>query len=296
MKTLSEKENFLAISEKHSNLENSKIAIVSAPYEETTSWGAGAGKGPEAILKASAYVEFYDDEFENELCFEKGIAAMEAVDFKGKIEKEALDIIEDQVSWLLERDKLVVTLGGEHTVSAAPIAAHFKKYPNMSILHFDAHADLRDEYEGSRYSHACIMRRVCDFFPPERITQTGIRALSREEDDFIRNRHISTFFASAVRRNFFGEDWKKSIVETLGSEVYVSFDVDYFDTAIMPATGTPEPDGFLYGETLDIFREMKHQGKKIIGFDVVELAPIEGMHHCDITAARLIYKMMNFAF
>ncbi len=286
--------NFLA--EDIGHFEDCKIAILSAPYEHTVSYGGGAGKGPEAIINASAYVEFYDDEFDRELCFEKGIATIEPIKFNGRIDKAALDLIEENVSSLLEKDKFVVTLGGEHTISTAPIAAHFKKYPDMSILHFDAHSDLRDSYEGNIYSHASFMARVAEFFPPERITQVGIRAQCREERQFIRDNSINTFFASEIRRGIYSENWQKEIVKTLGKNIYITFDLDYFDPAIMPATGTPEPDGFLYSETLDIFRDIATQGKNIIGFDVVELAPVDGLNHPDMLAARLVYKLLNFSF
>ena len=147
MKTLDKIANFLSIAEKYSNLNNSEIAIVLAPYEHTVSYGRGTSNGPEAIVSASAYVEFYDDEFGRELCFDKGIATLEPINFNGRIDKSALDMIKLQVDELLNLGKFVVTLGGEHTISTAPIESHFAKYPNMSILHFDAHSDLRDTYE-----------------------------------------------------------------------------------------------------------------------------------------------------
>jgi agmatinase len=190
----------------------------------------------------------------------------------------------------------VVTLGGEHTISTAPIRAHFEKHPAMSILHFDAHSDLREEYEGSIYSHASFMARVAEFFPPRRITQVGIRAQCIEESHFIKEKLVNTFYASEIRRGLHNANWQQAVVDSLEDEVYITFDVDFFDPAIMPATGTPEPDGFLYSETLDIFREIVRQGKKIIGFDVVELAPMDGLPHPNLTTARLIYKLLNFAF
>ncbi len=296
MNILKEYQNFLAIEEEFSSLEKSKIAIVSAPYEHTVSYGGGTAFGPQEIIKASSQVEFYDDEFDRELVFEQGIVSLEPIDFDGKQDKEALDLLENQVSSLLDMDKFVVTLGGEHTISSAPIAAHFKKYPNMSVLHFDAHSDLRDTYDDSKYSHACIMARVAEFMNPDKITQVGIRAQCIEESVFIKSNKVNTFYASQIRRKLHGENWQKAIIDTLGEEIYVTFDVDYFDPSIMPATGTPEPDGFIYSETLDIFREIRKQGKKIIGFDVVELAPMEGLHHPNLTTARLVYKMLNFAF
>lgn len=296
MQTLDTEHNFLAIDDKYSLLDNSKIAILPVPYEHTVSYGGGAGKGPDAILEASAYVEFYDDEFDRELCFEKGISTIKPLDFAGKVDKDALDFIQGYVQELLKMDKFVVTLGGEHTISTAPILAHFLKYPDMSILHFDAHSDLRETYEESAYSHACIMSRVTEHIPYSRITQVGIRAQCIEEAGLIKKENINTFYASAIRRGLHGKNWQAELVKTLSDKVYITLDVDYFDPAIMPATGTPEPDGFLYSETLDIFRELNKTGKNIIGFDVVELAPIEGLHHSDITTASLIYKLLNFAF
>ena len=166
----------------------------------------------------------------------------------------------------------------------------------MSVLHFDAHSDLRDTYEGSPYSHACFMSRVCEFMKPSSITQVGIRAQCKEEAEFIKKKKVKTFYASAIRRGLHTSKWQKKVVESLGKEVYVTFDVDYFDPSIMPSTGTPEPDGFMYSETLDIFREIVASGRKIIGFDIVELSPDKLVYHPDLTAARLLYKMLNYAF
>jgi agmatinase len=296
MKTLPTQNNFLAIEEEYSNLEHSQIVIVPAPYEHRTSYGKGTADGPRAILDASAFVEFFDDEFEREICFEKGIATLEPINFEEKYDTDALELIENTIYPLLENDKFVVTLGGEHTISIATIKAHFQRYPNMHILHFDAHSDLRDEYEGSIYSHACFMARVAEFFPIENLTQVGIRAQCIEESIFIKQNKIKTFYASAIRRGLHGSNWQKTVCDTLGKEVYVTFDIDYFDPSIMPSTGTPEPDGFLWNETMEIFRELNKQNKKIIGFDVVEFAPNKQIHHPDLTTAKFIYKLLNFSF
>jgi agmatinase len=295
-KTLATEENFLALEQKYSSFESSSIAIVSAPYEKTVSYGGGTVEGPKGILSASAYVEFYDDEFKSELCFEKGICTIEPIKFGKKDGKQALDLIEKQVTELLDAGKFVVTLGGEHTISTAPILAHLKKYPQMSVLHFDAHSDLRDSYQGSKYSHASFMARVTEVMSPKNITQVGIRALCKEEAEFIKKNDVKTFFASSIRRGIHKKNWQKQVAKSLNDLVYITFDVDYFDPAIMPSTGTPEPDGFLYNETLEVFRQLRLQGKQIIGFDIVELAPVKGVNHPDILTARLLYKMLNFAF
>lgn len=294
MKTLNVDENFLAIDEEYSSYENSKIVVLSAPYEHTTSYGGGAMGGPQAIIDASHYVEFYDDEFDSELCFDKGIATLPPIDFGGSVDEAALNIIEEACDKLIADGKFVVTLGGEHTISTAPIKSHFKKYPNMSILHFDAHSDLRESYEDSLYSHASFMSRVVEFFGYERITQVGIRAQCIEEARLIKDKKINTFYASQIRRKKWGENWQKAVADTLSDEVYVTFDIDCFDPSLIPATGTPEPNGMFYAEILDVFYEMQKQGKKIIGFDLVELAPTEGLEHPNLTAARLAYKMMHY--
>lgn len=296
MKVLDTTKNFLSISEKYSLYENSRVVIVLAPYEHTVSYGGGTKNAPKEILAASAYVEFYDDEFNRELCFDIGIATLRPLKFGKQYGIAALEMIYEQVYKALSNGKFVVTLGGEHSISTAPIKAHFDKYPSMSILHFDAHSDLREEYEGSKYSHASFMARVTEFFPAEQITQVGIRAQCREEAEVIKTKNIKTFYASAIRRGLHGTNWQENVVNTLGDDVYITFDVDYFDPAIMPATGTPEPDGFLYSETLDVFRKLRAAGKNIIGFDVVELAPLNGLSHPNLTTARLVYKMLNFAF
>ncbi len=296
MRVLGPTKNFLAIDEQHSSLETARVAIVSAPYEHTVSYGGGAKHGPKAILKASSYVEFYDDETDRELCFDAGIATLAPIKFGKAVDRSALDLIEEQVSALIEMEKFVVTLGGEHTISTAPIAAHYRAYPKMSILHFDAHSDLRQEYQGSPWSHASFMARVAEFFPTKRITQVGIRAQCIEEAQFIREKKVNTFYASAIRRGLHGASWQKNVVDTLSKDVYITFDVDAFDPAIMPSTGTPEPDGLLYSETLDVIRGVVASGRRIVGFDVVELAPVKGVTHPDLTAARLVYKLLNLAF
>ncbi len=296
LKTLDLENNFLAIEEEFSNLDNAEIVILSAPYEHTVSYGGGAEKGPEGIINASAYVEFYDNETDQELCYDKGIATLEAIEFGDAKDKDALDLISKYVTHLIDMGKFVVTLGGEHTISTAPIWSHFQKFPNMCVLQFDAHSDLRESYQGSKYSHASIMARVAEFLPNDRISQVGIRAQCKEEAQFIKENKIKTYYASEIRTGKYSSNWQKTIVDNLSDEIYVTFDVDYFDPSIMPATGTPEPDGFLYSETIDIFREIRRQGKKIVGLDVVELAPVEGLSHCDLTTARLIYKILNLKY
>jgi agmatinase len=290
--------NFLGLEKQFSNYETSKVVILSTPYEKTVSYGAGTAKAPEAIISASQYVEFLDDEFFRELCFKIGIATLPTINFGNKTGKSMLSHLQHAVTDQLNAGKFVVTLGGEHTISTAPILAHHEQYPNMSVLHFDAHSDLRQEYSGTPYSHACFMARVAESgFPMERVIQTGIRAQCNAEFEFAKANRIKTFYATEIRRGKHGTNWQRSIVKALPTnEVYITFDVDYFDPAIMPTTGTPEPDGFFWNETMDIFREINRAGKKIMGFDVVELSPDPKVRHATYLVAKLVYRILNFAF
>lgn len=290
--------NFLALPAANSDYATSDIVIVSAPYEKTVSYGGGTAKAPQAIIKASQYVEFFDDEFFRELCFERGIATLPPINFGTKSGKSALGEIQRAVRTELDRGKFVVTLGGEHSISTAPILAHYERYPQISVLHFDAHSDLRDSYSGTKYSHASFMARVAESnFPMDRVVQLGIRAQCKEEYDLIKANHVSTFYATEVRRHVHGAAWQKAVVKALPTkEIYITFDVDYFDPSIMPTTGTPEPDGFLWNETMEVFRELERAGKRIVGFDVVELSPDPKLPHATYMVAKLVYRMLNFAF
>ncbi|MCS7176346.1 MAG: agmatinase [Candidatus Kapabacteria bacterium] len=294
--TLGPKENFLDLEPEHSGLQSSRIVIVPAPYEYRTSFGKGTRYGPEAILAASAHLETYDEEFDRELCYELGLATLQPIAFGGKHDAAAIAEVEAVIETLLQQGKFVVTIGGEHTIALAPIRAHFRKFPHMSLLQLDAHPDLRDTYEGSPYSHACVIARALEFLPPSQLVQVGIRAIAREEVELIRRRGLRTFFATSIRKGLFGEDWYGHVVESLGPEVYVTLDVDVLDPAQMPATGTPEPNGLLYHELVELLRRVRSSGRRIIGLDVVEFAPIPGLHHAALTAARLTYKALNIAF
>ncbi|MGC8747628.1 MAG: agmatinase [Candidatus Kapaibacteriota bacterium] len=296
MEVLGQDKNFLAIEPKYSSFENSAIVILPIPYEATTSYGKGTKRGPKAILQASAFVEFYDDETGKELCFEKGIATLAPLSFKKFDQDKSFSLIETTVENILSAGKYLVSLGGEHTIAYPIIKAYYRKYPNMSILQFDAHSDLRMSYEDNPYSHACVMARVIEFFPAENLVQIGIRALCREEASLIKEMNIKTFFASKIKKNEYGKDWVKKVVKSLNQQVYITFDVDFFDPSIMPSTGTPEPDGFLYTDAINIIREIIRSGRQIVGFDVVELAPNNKIHHPDLTTARLIYKMLNLIY
>jgi len=289
---LGKERNFLGLERQESSYDSSRIVVLPVPYEHTVSYGGGTGRGPRAILDASRYVEFYDEELGTELCKHVGIATLPPLALGKSADAMAIAKIYGAVKKLIADGKFVAVLGGEHTISQAPIKAHLEQYPDLSVIQFDAHADLRDTYEGSKFSHACVMARVCEFLDPTRVVQVGIRALSPEEAEFIRHSGITTLYTHQIRAK---EDWIASILPRLSQHVYVTFDVDAFDPPIMPSTGTPEPNGLFWPETMKLLRLIGEQ-KSIVGFDVVEFAPNRGMRHPDYTTAKLSYKLMNYAF
>lgn len=293
MKELGIKKNFLAIEKEYSTYKTSEIVILSAPFEKTVSYGKGTKNGPKEILEASHYVEFYDEELDRELCFEKGICTLEPLALAKLSPKAALNKIYKETARLLKDDKFVVILGGEHSISSAPIKAYDEKFENLSILHFDAHSDLRESYEGSPYSHASVMARVAEF--NTNLVQVGIRAQCIEESRFIKEHKINTFYARDIRRGAFSKGWQKEVLGKLTKNVYISFDIDCFDPSIVSATGTPEPGGMFWDETMDLLR-LVGANKNVVGADIVELAPEKSKPESNYIAAKLVYKILNYAF
>ncbi|MDI6804291.1 MAG: agmatinase [Bacteroidota bacterium] len=295
-KTLNIESNYLGIVEEFSSFEKSKVVILPIPYEATVSYGGGTAKGPDAILEASHYVEFYDEETGRQVYKELGIATVEPINFLDLNEEDSLGKIYQASKKLLQHDKFVIALGGEHTISQALIVPIAEKYHNLSILHIDAHSDLRHAYQGNRFSHASVMARVCEYLNPKNIVQAAIRAQCKEEADFIQQTGITTIYAHEIRGGKYKrmtKDWDDYAISKLTDEVYVTFDVDGFDPSIMPATGTPEPNGLYWDETMRLLKKLG-KSKKVVGCDVVELSPMAGLHHPDLTTAKLVSKMVNY--
>ncbi|HRY52575.1 MAG TPA: agmatinase [Candidatus Portnoybacteria bacterium] len=276
--------NFLDIKEKIQN--EAQVVIVPFGFEATTTYGGGTDKGPEAIIKASAQVELFDEELWQETYKKVGINTLK--------EPKNLKVLEKAVGETIKNKKLPIVLGGEHSITPFIISAYKKSgFDNFSILQFDAHADLRDGYLGKKYSHAAAMRRCLDF-DGINLVQVGIRNISNENDELVfwekNQNRIKTFWAKDEAT------WKiNEIVGALKENVYISFDVDAFDCSLMPSTGTPEPGGLGWYEAIDILRAVC-QNKKIIGADFVELAPIKGLHAPDFLVAKLIYKTIGYIF
>ncbi len=287
MDTISSEYNFLGYD--GPDYDKSEIVIQQIPYEHTSSYGKGSARGPASIIEASHYVEFYDEELDRELCYNHGIATLKAIDFGNKTDRDALDLIRIKTKEHLDQNKFVCSLGAEHTVSLGLFEAMRDKYPNVSILQIDAHSDLRESYEDNPYSHASVMARINDYSP--QIAQVGIRAQCKEEAQLIRSSsNILTYYAHQIDDI---AEMSANIANHLTDEVYITIDADGLDPAIVPGVGTPEPGGLSYHATLQILRHICST-KTVVGFDIVECAPIEGQIHSQYVLAKLAYKVMGY--
>jgi agmatinase len=262
-----------------------RIVILPVPYDETSTWKKGADQGPDAILKASTQLELYDIETDTEV-YLQGIHTANPILEKSST-KLMIEAVRAQATRFLEEGKFLVTIGGEHSVSIGAIQAYAKRFPKVTVLQIDAHADLRSTYHNSQYNHACVMSRVKEICP---IVQVGIRSMDSEEKEAMDLTKV--IFGDQIRS---GKDWIGRIIEMIPGEVYITFDLDAFDPSIMPSTGTPEPGGLLWYETLDLLRELAAK-RNVIGFDVVELCPRESNWAPDFLAAKLIYKLLSYCF
>lgn len=290
MKVLSHDEAFLAVPEPEmASYEKARYVIQQVPYEHTSSYLEGSAKGPEAIVKASHFVEFYDEELDRETYKSCGIATLPEMDFAGKVDEAAVAFIDEQTTRLINDGKYVVSLGAEHTVTNGFVRAHARKFKNLSVLQIDAHSDLRLEYHGNPYSHASVMARIHD--QGLNLVQIGIRAQCKEEADLIRSSdRIHTYYAHQIRRQ---SDWMERALENLTENVYLTIDADGFDPSIMPAVGTAEPNGLFWVETLDFLRKV-FEKRNVVGFDIVECAPMEGSILSEYTLAKLTYRLIGY--
>ncbi len=289
MKVLPTDSNFLGLPDPSAyDYDKARFVIQSAPYEHTSSYLEGSSKGPAAIIEASQFVEFYDEELDIEACFENGIATLEPINFSNKTDADAIALIEEATDKLLNDDKFVISLGAEHTVTFGFVKSHAKKFGDISVLQIDAHSDLRDAYHGNPYSHASVMARVHEL--GLNIVQVGIRAQCREESELIKaSSNIHTFYAHQIRSNPL---WMEAAIAALGEKVYITIDADGFDPSVIPCVGTAEPNGLFWNETIEFLRKVI-QTKKVVGFDVVEVAPQPGQILSEYTLAKLIYKLIS---
>ncbi len=266
--------------------EQAKIVVLPLGYERTTSYAHGTVNGPAAVLQASPYLEIYDEEVKAEP-FRQGIFTLEQPVF-GTDVRQDFERITQTAHRLLQDEKFVIAIGGEHSVSFPLYRAFHQIFSDLTVVQLDAHADLRDSYQNTPYSHACVMHRILNL--NARIVQLGIRSLSSEEAELIKEKNLKTVYAHQMYQG-----WPEDIWNAISENVYLTIDVDFFDPSFIPATGTPEPGGFFWPETM-VFLKRLFASKNVIGCDVVELSPIAGFHAPDFAIARLIHKLMAYKF
>jgi len=271
---------------KITSFEDARTVIVPVPYGETVTYMTGTENGPSAILEASNNMELFDEELNKET-YETGIHTLPLLEVSGLKPEEMIGKVEASVSDILKHGKMPVVLGGEHSVSIGAVKAVKDIYKDVSVLYFDAHHDMRDSYGGSRYNHACVARRVLEIAP---LAEVGVRSLSLAEFDFLAGKDIKIINMQYMMKN---PGWHDTVREYLSGHVYISIDMDVFDPSIMLSVGTPEPGGMLWQDFLASVRNII-KGKKIVGFDAVELCPIKGIVAPDFMAAKLIYKLIGY--
>jgi agmatinase len=268
--------------------DSAKAVILPIPLESTTSYVGGTKNGPREILVASSHMELWDEELNVDI-HDAGIFTLPEMELPFDDMGDMMSEIRRVVAEIIEHDKFPIVLGGEHSITSPVVAALAAKHPGLSVLQIDAHADLRDTYMGTRFNHACAMRRVMEF---ARCTQVGIRSLSTEEAKAAPTLPTEIFFDVNMRND---PNWIDQVVDSLGETVYITIDCDGMDPAIMPAVGTPEPGGLTWAEMLGLLRSVI-SNRRVVGCDLVELCPIPGMVAPNFLCAKLIYKILTYQF
>ena len=280
--------NFAELEDDISDYDSSKVVILPIPYEKTTTYVKGTALGPRAIIDASINMEIYDEELDKDIS-KIGICTLNPL-IIDKSPEEMINEVSENTKKLIDERKFPVIIGGEHSITLGCVKAMSNSYDDISILQLDAHADLREEYDGSKYNHACAMKRCMDTC--KNIVQVGIRSLSPEEAEFLKKNDMKLFWAKDIHDN---SEWEKDAISLLSNNVYITFDVDVLDPSIMPSTGTPEPGGLNYYAILKFLKKV-FENKNVIGFDVVELCPNKNNVSPDFTVAKIIYKMIGYKF
>ena len=280
---------FLGLDEEKSALDLARSVILPVPYEATTSYGSGAAAGPKAIIESSRYMELYDQELKSNPSA-LGIHTLSGLELTRESGKEAMDELHMAYGKIMEAigDRFLLMLGGEHSVSGPAILNQVNRHGRISVLQLDAHLDLRPEFDGSKYSHACVMSRVRESVD---LVSVGIRGAAEDEVSLADGEeNITVIWADEMWED---DSWIHRVVEALGDKVYITFDVDYLDPSFMPSTGTPEPGGGDWYRTLKLLRSVFRE-KNVVACDVVELAPVPGAHAPDFLAAKLVYKLIGY--
>ncbi len=277
------KKNYAGIPDKHARLDDAQVVLIPVPYDGTSSWQKGADKGPDAFLEASENMELYDIETRSEV-YRKGIYLAPPVTEDSSPDK-MVEAVHKTTKNYIKQEKFVTLFGGEHSVSIGAIRAFNESFPELTVVQIDAHADLRPEYEGSPYNHACALHQASK---ETNLVQVGIRSMDVSEVEHMDENQV--YFAHDLY-----EDWMDDAIGQMTPNVYITIDLDAFDPSILPSTGTPEPGGMFYYETLE-FIKMMFKKKNVVGFDIVELCPNDIDKSSDFLAAKLYYKMLSYKF
>ncbi|MCF8367549.1 MAG: agmatinase [Bacteroidales bacterium] len=277
--------NFAGVEDKYAHFDNAAVLLQSIPYDGTSTWGKGADKGFEAFLDAAENMELYDIETNSEV-YKKGVHILPRINESSSPEKVFQEVYSNTQK-LLGLNKFLTFFGGEHSISIGIIKAFYEKYAGLTVLQLDAHTDLRPEYLGTPYNHACA---VYDASLHTNLIQVGIRSMDSGELPFL-NRDKCYFSHQILHHN----KWMEESIDKMGDQVYITVDLDVLDPSIMPATGTPEPGG-LNWNTITAYLKKVFEKKEVVGFDIVELAPIPGNKAPEFLAAKLYYKMLSYKF
>ncbi|HKJ06491.1 MAG TPA: agmatinase [Flavobacteriaceae bacterium] len=279
------KKTYAGIPEKYAKSETSKIVLIPVLFDGTSTWQKGADKGPDAFLKASENMELYDIETDSEV-YKNGIFLAEEI---ANCESPEIMVnkVKEVTKTYINKNKFVTLIGGEHSISIGSIRAFNECFQNLTVVHIDAHADLRKDYEGTPYNHACA---VYEANQNTNLVQIGIRSMDAIEKTVMDTEKV--FFAHEMVTNDY---WMENAIDLMTDNVFITFDLDAFDPSILPSTGTPEPGGLLWYETLDFLKQIFEQ-KNVVGFDIVELCPNENDKSSDFLAAKLYYKMLSYKF
>ncbi len=278
--------NYGGIDSGYTVYERAKFVVLPVPYDLTSTYQSGSRRGPGAILEASANMELYDEELGQET-YLAGIHTLPLLDADARGPEEMVNSVQRTIAGIAADGKIPVMLGGEHSISFGAVQALRGVFPNLSVLQLDAHADLRDSYQGTPFSHAAVARRICGICP---LVQAGIRSMSVEEAEFLKADPVKSYSADFIREN---RSWWETICGDLQGDLYLTVDLDVLDPSVMPATGTPEPGGITWWDLIRLVREVSKRCR-IRGFDVVELAPIPGMIAPDFLASKLVYRIMGY--
>ena len=279
---------FLGLDGPEAEFAKARVCLLPVCYDHTTSYGAGSRTAPLRIIEASRYLERYDEELEAGP-WEAGIHTLPFMEPVVSGPEEMVRRVDRAVGQILEADKFPVLVGGEHSLSAGAVAAAVRRFEGLSVLQLDAHADLRDSYQGSRWSHACVGARMAEICP---VLQAGLRSMTGEESSASFPHPVRLVTAREIQA---GQSWRDAVRDQLTDRVYVTLDVDVFDPSVLPATGAPEPGGLTWRQVTEILRHV-FQTHRVVGMDVVELAPIPGVPAHDFTVARLLYRMIGYRF